>query len=206
MCPLHQEGIAFCPAIIQYHHPHTYDQITFKVTSLKACLCRTYLQIKMATEHERYIDDYESGVRSGRIAQPPRGLMKFIDKIYEIQNHTCILPARLKELRVATPATASREEAQRIFDQFIDPLGESLRYLLDIVQTAYVDFHFARLRARRSGSPPAVLRSLDNLEALWREAIEEAEDVLDAARDDLKYHFAAYGVVCGLNPILEEHD
>ncbi|KAL0469514.1 Rad4 domain-containing protein [Neurospora intermedia] len=148
----------------------------------------------MATEHERYIDDYESGVRSGRIAQPPRGLMKFIDKIYEIQNHTCILPARLKELRVATPATASREEAQRIFDQFIDPLGESLRYLLDIVQTAYVDFHFARLRARRSGSPPAVLRSLDNLEALWREAIEEAEDVLDAARDDLKYHFAAYGV------------
>ncbi|ESA42155.1 hypothetical protein GE21DRAFT_8807 [Neurospora crassa] len=159
----------------------------------------------MATGHERYIDDYESGVKSGRIAQPPRRLMKFIDKIYEIQNHTCILLARVKEIRISTPATASREEAQRIFDESIDPLSESLKYLLDIVQTVYVDFHFARLRAIRSVSPPKVLRSLDNLEALWREAIEEAEHVLDGALDDLKQHIAFHGVVCGLNDIFEEH-
>ncbi|KAK3492817.1 uncharacterized protein B0T23DRAFT_338637 [Neurospora hispaniola] len=148
----------------------------------------------MATEHERYIDDYESGVKSGRIAQPPHRLIKYIDIIYEMENQTRILSARVQELRVATPATASREEAQRILNQLIDPLSESLRYLLNIRKTVYIDFHCARLRARRSGPPPEVLRSVENLEALWREAIMEAEHVLDAALYDLKYHIAFYQV------------
>ncbi|KAJ4390240.1 hypothetical protein N0V85_007422 [Neurospora sp. IMI 360204] len=151
----------------------------------------------MASERALHIEDYESGIRSGRITRPPPDLRKYVGKIYEIEDRGRTLSRTVNHIIATTPKEASREDAERLLDQYIEPILENVEFLREIKKTRESHGFLDALHSVRSG--PAVevkmLRSLEDLEAIWKRAVDDAERALDKSLDELMSHLVHYQVL-----------
>lgn len=150
----------------------------------------------MASERALHIEDYESGIRSGLITRPPPDLRKYVGKIYEIEDRGRTLSRTVNHIIATTPIRASREDAEQLLDQYIEPISETVEFFREIKTRESHGFLDA-LHNVRSG--PAVevkmLRSLEDLEAIWKRAVDDAERALDKSLDELMSHLVHYQVL-----------
>ncbi|KAK1773210.1 hypothetical protein QBC45DRAFT_340406 [Copromyces sp. CBS 386.78] len=159
----------------------------------------------MAWKPVRYIDDYNSGIKRGRIARPPRSLEAYIGKIYDIEHRTRTLLSVSKEMKDTTPTGASPKEAEEYFDRFIGDIVEEIKFFGIDMRRDSDEFHIA-LHCVRSAEPaPGVkmLQSLENLETFWNEAVDKASSAKRQSGERLKEYISRYPQTYDLSGILQ---
>ena len=153
-----------------------------------------------------------SGIESGQITRPAPLLMEYVAKIGEIEDQLVALDKAVSELVFGTPKDALEEDAEIYLWESIVPISECIQYIQRVTTSDNSSFQDALHDAIETCGPELerlpspkmspMLRSLEQLNYLWAEALDHAVDRWSHISMNLRNWMTLHKVAINLSGLL----